>query len=121
MSKFYGTIGFIVPTETTRGVFIEKRIERKYRGEISRVYARWNTNPDQINDDLTISNQISIVSDPFAYEHFSAIKYVELGGALWKVNSVEVAYPRLILSIGGVYNNVPKPTANSGSLGSSLG
>lgn len=118
MSKFFGTVGFIVPEETTRGVFIEKRVERKYRGDVTRIYSRWNINPDQINDDLQISNQISIVADPFAYEHFSAIKYVELGGALWKVNSVEVAYPRLNLSIGGLYNNVPKPVRASGSLGS---
>ena len=121
MAKFYGTVGFIVPTETSRGVFIEKRYERKYRGEITRIYSRWNTNPDQINDDLTISNQISILADPFAYENFSAIKYVELGGALWKVTSVEVAYPRLNLSIGGVYNNVLKPTSSSGTVGSYFG
>lgn len=121
MGKFYGKVGFIVPTKTTRGVFIEKPVERYYRGEITNVYSRWSVNPDQINNDLSISNRISIVSDPFAYEHFSAIRYVELGGTKWQVNSVEVSYPRLNLAIGGVYNNVPKPSGNSGSLGSYLG
>lgn len=118
MGKFYGKVGFIVPAETAKGVFIEKPVERTYRGDISRIFNRWSVNPDQINNDLSISNQISIVSDPFAYEHFSAIRYVEFGGTKWQVNSVEVSYPRLILSIGGVYNNVPKPTGNTGSLGS---
>lgn len=118
MGKFYGKVGFIVPTETSRGVFIEKQTERYYRGDITQIYNRWSTNPDQINDDFSISNRISIVSDPFAYEHFSAIRYVEFGGTKWQVKSVEVSYPRLILSIGGVYNNVPKPTGNSGSFGS---
>ncbi len=121
MGKFYGKVGFIVHTETTRGVFIEKPVERAYRGDITHIYNRWSVNPDQINNDLSISNRISIVMDPFAYEHFSAIRYVEFGGTKWQVNSVEVSYPRLILSIGGEYNNVPKPTANSGSLGSAFG
>lgn len=118
MGKFYGKVGFIIPTETVRGVFIEKPVERYYRGDITQIYNRWSVNPDQINDDFSISNRISIVSDPFAYEHFSAIRYVEFGGMKWKVNSVEVSYPRLILSIGGEYNNVPKPSGNTGSLGS---
>lgn len=118
MGKFYGKVGFIVPTQTVKGVFIEKPTERMYRGDIFRVHNRWSVNPDQINNDLSISNQISIVMDPFAHEHFSAIRYVEFGGTKWQVNSVEVSYPRLILSIGGVYNNVPKPSGDTGSLGS---
>ena len=121
MSKFYGKVGFIIPTKTTKGVFIEKPQERWYRGELSQVHSRWSINPDQINNDLTITNRISIVCDPFAYEHFSAIRYVEFGGTKWQVTSVEVSYPRLILSIGGVYNNVPKPTGNTGTLGSARG
>lgn len=118
MGKFYGKVGFIVPTKTVKGVYVEKPVERMYRGDVTQVVNRWSVNADQINNDLSISNRIGIVADPFAHEHFSAIRYVEFGGTKWQVNSVEVSYPRLILSIGGVYNNVPKPSGNSGSLGS---
>jgi hypothetical protein len=30
--------------------------------------------------------------------------YVEFMGTKWKITNVEVQYPRLILSVGGVYN-----------------
>ena len=118
MGKFYGKVGFVVPEETTRGVYIEKPVERMYRGDVSQIYSRWSTNPDQINNDITLSNKISIVGDLFAHEHYSAIRYVELGGTKWQVTTIEVSYPRLNLFIGGVYNNVPEPSGNSGSFGS---
>ena len=33
------------------------------------------------------------------------MRYVEFMGAKWKISSVEVQYPRLILTVGGVYND----------------
>ena len=60
---------------------------------------------DKLNDDVNISNEISIVADPFAYQNFHAMRYVEFMGAKWKISSVEVQYPRLILTVGGVYND----------------
>lgn len=104
MSKFYGKVGYIVTEEAAKGVFIEKPIEREYYGDILRMTSKWESG-ESINDDLHLSNRISILGDPFAYEHFSSMRYVVLGGARWKITNVEVSYPRLTLSIGGVYNN----------------
>ena len=43
------------------------------------------------------------------------MRYVHWMGALWEVNSVEVLNPRLILTIGGVYNGpTPDPETNGG-------
>ena len=103
MAKFYGKIGFIVTEETSKGVFVEKAKERPYTGDFIRMSSRWE-NSEHLNDNLTLGNRISFVADPFAFEHFSAIKYVVFGGAKWEVSSVEVSFPRLTLSIGGVYN-----------------
>ena len=64
----------------------------------------WSANADSTNDDLTVNNQISIIADPFAYQNFHSMKFVELYGARWKIKNVEVKYPRLILTVGGVYN-----------------
>ena len=44
------------------------------------------------------------MADPYAYDHFFAIKYVKWMGAYWKVTNVEVQRPRLKLTVGGVYN-----------------
>lgn len=114
MPRFYGEVGFLVTTEKARGVFVPEHVKRMYSGDIIRMTSQWE-NGEGLNDDLRLGNRISLVGDPFAYEHFSSIKYVKFGGASWKVNSVEVSYPRLILSIGGVYNGVDDSTGNSGS------
>ena len=46
----------------------------------------------------------SIIADPFAYQNFHAMRYIEWMGAKWKITKVNVQSPRLILSVGGVYN-----------------
>lgn len=107
MAKFYGPIGFAVSKETRPGVWQDEIVERKYRGDVNRISRRLQST-DQVNDDITISNEFSILADPFASEHFHSMRYVQYMGARWKVSNVEVKYPRLILTIGGLYNG-PTP------------
>jgi len=103
MAKYYGKIGFVVVEETKPGVWKEIITERDYFGDLIRNTRRLQS-ANQVNDDITISNEISIVADPFARENFHAMRYAEYMGTKWKVTSVEVQYPRLILSVGGIYN-----------------
>lgn len=103
MAKFYGVIGFAAPVEITPGVWDEGIVERKYYGDLTRNTRRLQSG-DKVNDDLNIANEISIVADPYANQNFHMMRYVEFMGAKWKVSNVEVQYPRLILSLGGVYN-----------------
>lgn len=111
MTKWYGKIGFESTVEDTPGVWVEKIEERPYFGDVLRNFRRWQ-NGEYLNDDLNVSNQISVVADPFAYQNFHSIRYVEFMGARWKVSSVEVQYPRLILEVGGVYNAQPTGTSS---------
>ena len=78
-------------------------IYKTYKGDVLRNYKR-NQDGSKINTDIAVNNSISIVADPYAREHFFNIKCVEWQGALWTVSSVEVQYPRLILELGGLYN-----------------
>lgn len=103
MAKFYGAIGYAVTEETKPGVWTEKIIEHVYYGDLNRNTRRLQS-ADQLNDNIDVANEISIVADPFANENFHSMRYVEFMGAKWKVTSVEVQYPRLILTLGGVYN-----------------
>ena len=111
MARFYGPIGFITNIEEPEGsgIWIEKPIERKYRGLITRNSKRWD-NGEGINKNLNISNTISIVADPYLSNNLNAIRYIKWLGGYWEINSVDVESPRLILSIGGVYNG---PTVES--------
>lgn len=102
-NKFYGIVGFIETTETAPGVWEEAITKRNYYGDVHRNMRRWDSSGNQ-NDNLNINNEISIVADPYAIQNFHAIRYVEWMGTPWKVSSIDVQYPRLILSIGGVYN-----------------
>lgn len=103
MAKFFGKIGYAETVETTPGVWEEKITEREYFGDLIRN-TRSLQSGEQLNDNINISNEISIVADPFAYENFHSMRYVEFMNAKWKVSSIEVQYPRLILSVGGLYN-----------------
>lgn len=103
MAKFYGVIGYAVTEMTERGIYEERIIETEYIGDVLRNTRRLRDG-SKINDDITISNQISIIADPYAANNFHAMRYVEFMGAKWKVSEVEVQYPRLILTLGGLYN-----------------
>lgn len=109
MAKWYGKIGFAEAVEKAPSVWVDEIVVvREYYGDLNRNNRRLQSVSDKLNDDIEISNEISIVSDPYANEHFYAMRYAEFSGAKWKITNVEVQYPRLILSLGGVYNG-PEP------------
>lgn len=103
MAKYYGKIGYNESVETTPGVWEEKIAERSYYGDLIKNSRRLQS-ADKVNDDVNISNEISIVADPYATNNFHSMRYAEFMGTKWKITNVEVQYPRLILSLGGLYN-----------------
>lgn len=103
MAKFCGVIGYAITKEIEPGIYVEEIVENEYYGDVIRNSRRLRE-ASKVNDDINISNQISIVADPFANNNFHAMRYITFMGNKWKIIDVEVQYPRLILSIGGVYN-----------------
>ena len=103
MAKFYGKIGYANTVETKPGVYEERIVERSYYGDLIRNTRRLQS-ADQVNDNINISNEISIVADPYATNNFHTMRYAVFMGTKWKISNVEVSYPRLILTLGGVYN-----------------
>lgn len=108
MAKFHGKVGYGQEVETASGIWETQIIERIYYGDEVRNFRR-SEQAEKVNNDLTTSTAISIVSDSYANERFFAIRYVEWAGTLWEVNVVERQSPRLILGLGGKYNG-PTPT-----------
>ena len=109
MARFYGEIGYGQAIETPKnsGVWVDQIVEFPYQGDVIRN-TRQLANGDKINNDISVGNSISIVSDQYAIEHFFNMKYIRWEGVLWTVTTVEVQSPRLILSLGSVYNG-PTP------------
>ena len=104
MAKWYGVIGYNTgTTEVEPGVWKPNIIEDNYFGDVLDTTSRYNSS-NKMNDDVDITARISIVADPFAYQNFSKIKFVEFMDTLWEVKSASPQYPRLIITLGGVYN-----------------
>ena len=105
--RFHGVVGYGESVETAPGVFKDVITEREYYGDVVRD-TRQLTPGAGVNDDITVGNRISILADDYATQNYAKIKYVAWNGSLWKVPDVEFQSPRLILSIGSVWNG-PTP------------
>ena len=103
MAKFYGNIGYATTVETDPGCWEETIVERPYYGDLIRLSSRYQS-AGGVNDDINLSNSISIIADPYANENFQHMKYVVFMGAKWKITNVDIQYPRIHLTVGGVYN-----------------
>lgn len=102
--KFYGAIGFWFDSfEVKPGVYKPAMVEAPYTGDVGWDNRHYQSTENQ-NGDIRLNNQISILGDLYAHENLSSIRYIRWKGAKWAVTNVEVSYPRLTLTIGGVYN-----------------
>lgn len=107
MAKFYGNVGYGQSVESAPGVWKDVITETSYIGDVVRNTRRL-VDGSKVNDDLTVGNSISIVADAYAIENFFAMRYIIWMGARWTISEVEVQAPRLLLTLGGVYNG-PTP------------
>ena len=103
MARWAGVIGFANSVETKPSVWQDEIVEKSYRGELIRNKSRLQS-ANQVNDDLNIANEFSIVADPYARQNFHSMRYIVYMGTKWKITDVQVEYPRLKLTVGGVYN-----------------
>lgn len=106
MGKYYGKVGFAVPTEPSSGVIVEKIFGREYFGDVIKFGRRLQTG-GSLNDNLVITNTISVYADPYITDNIEAIRCAEYMGKMWKVDSIDVDYPRITLTLGGIYNGTP--------------
>ena len=98
MAKFSGKIGYISTVETEPGIWEEKAIEKQYYGDLVKNTSRFTVS------DITISNNISIVADQYACHNYMHMRYVVFMNSKWKISNAELAYPRIILTLGGQYH-----------------
>ena len=101
--RFYGEVGYLITEIDDYGVAKPTWVKRNYYGNVEDLTSRWQ-DTEHFNDDISVSHRINILADPYATRNFPYIKYVEWMGTKWDVKSIKVEYPRLLLSLGGVYN-----------------
>lgn len=103
MAKYYGNIGFAESTETTPGVWVDVISEKYYSGDIKRDTTKFESS-EGLNNNLNISNRVSIIADQFAEQNLCNMRYIVWRGVKWEIKSIDVNPPRHILTLGGVYN-----------------
>lgn len=101
--KFVGKLGYNITQKTSPGVYEDTIIEKDVTGNTISANYRLE-NPSDVILDMNLQTKVSIVMDSYIKQNFGYIKYVKFQGVAWKVNSVDVQYPRLILTLGGLYN-----------------
>lgn len=121
MARFFGEVGYgdtvetlttvvddeDVATQVPSGVWVDTITEISYYGDVVKDTRNLQSG-ENLNSNIIVNNSISIIADEYAIKHFFKIKYVRWAGTLWTVTNVEVKSPRLILSLGSVYNG-PTP------------
>ena len=103
MAKWFGKIGYAITSETESGIWEPTIVEKEYYGDLT-TDRRKRQNSGEVNDNINLANVISIIADPFAIQNCSYMAYAEVMGTRWKISDIEVQYPRLILTVGVVYN-----------------
>lgn len=103
MARYYGTIGFSKNEEIEPGIWSEQITTRNYSGDVLTSRQSMVSGKGS-NSNILVKNTFSIISDLYADENFYSIKYITWRGVKWSVTDIEVQYPRLILTIGDVYN-----------------
>lgn len=103
MAKFHGRVGYIQTKETSPGVYTPVVTERDCVGDILRNNQRWEKS-ENLNDNFTISNRFSILTDEYINQNIKNLKYIQWMGTKWTITSFEIERPRIILTVGGVYN-----------------
>ena len=105
VNRWHGRIGFVITVqdEIKPSKWVEKAIEKQYYGDILKNNFRWESGLS-VNDDINISNRISVIADNYMTSNLQYMKYIEISGAFWKINSIDIQAPRLILEIGGIWN-----------------
>lgn len=102
MSKWAGKIGFaetVIEDDISRTIIVEKN----FKGDVLQNNRKWDDS-DKINGDFVISNRISVVAKDYMLAHLQYMRYITWHGAKWKINSLSIEYPRVVLTIGDLYN-----------------
>ena len=103
MAKYYGNVGFAETVETKPGVWESRIVERPYYGDEVRNTRKLQPSGG-VNDNLNIAVNLSIVADPYANLNMYMMRYATYKGAKWKITDVEPQFPRLLLTLGGLWN-----------------
>lgn len=103
MTKFTGLVGYVTQEQKVPGVWSPVDNPKKMRGDVIRQSSS-NQNDGKVNSDITLNHRVSLLGDAYAFGNYYTIKWIELDSRKWEVTSVELQRPRIIVTVGGLWN-----------------
>lgn len=105
MTRWHGVIGFVMTEESPEGSGIWKDAvtEREYSGQQDSFKRNWDSSSN-LNENISINSVISVIADPFLYKNIGFARYVNIMGIDWRISMIENQYPRINITVGGIYN-----------------
>lgn len=103
MARFSGLVGYVTEEETVPGVWGPVEKTRMMKGDVIHQVSRYDKG-EKVNDDIVLNHRISLIGDSYSFGNYYNLKWVKMGTIKWKVTSIEIKRPRLIVSLGGVWN-----------------
>ncbi len=103
MAKYAGLVCYVTQEEKVPGVWTPLENPVLMKGDIIRQSSNYQDN-GKINSDISLNHRVSLVGDAYAFDNYYNIKWIMLDGRKWEVTSVEIQRPRIIVSIGGLWN-----------------
>lgn len=98
MARFAGLVGYVTQGESVPGVWSPVENPKQMRGDVIR-----QSSTSQ-NGDISLNHRVSLLGDAYAFSNYYNIKWVEVMGVKWAVTSVEIQRPRIIVTLGGLWN-----------------
>lgn len=103
MAKFSGLVGYVTQSETSPGVWSEVENAVMMKGDVLRQSSN-SQNDDKVNSDISLSHRVSLIGDAYSFGNYYNIKWIEIDALKWEITSIEIQRPRIIVSLGGVWN-----------------
>ena len=103
--RYKGRIGFAItaPREEGSDIYDPTIVWKTYKGDAPRTMVQRRDSTEGVNENIDLSQTISIVMDTFLSRNYLHICAIEFAGEFWNVKNIQIKTPRLELTIGGVY------------------
>lgn len=106
--KYSGKVGFADTREITIDVYEEGIVEKHMIGDFLRYSSQYHFVSQSTVSDIQANHRISLIGTPYAREKFQKMVYITINGERWRISAAELATPRIIVTLGGIYNG-PEP------------
>lgn len=102
MTRYSGLVGYGQQVEVEPGVWDTEDKEVMMKGDLLRQNA--NIQDSGINDKVSLNHRVSLIGDAYAFDNYYNMKWVTVNGFKWAVSAIELQRPRLIVTLGGIWN-----------------